>query len=182
MTTTLGEQIDRERTRRVIKAVTKHKGPGDHPGGTPQSTHGRGARNASARVIDEETESEGGITVRTMTGERPESGFAVALSEHSLVLPHARANPDRIGRYIADKYDTLNQPGFYFGSWNDTEKGQVALDVSKVMDSDDYPQAFERAVRFGQKGGEDAIYDFRSGDTIYLDDESIQEYRQQLAA
>jgi hypothetical protein len=175
--TTIGVQIDRERTRRLIK----HYGSGDHPGGTPQSTHGRGGRDSSTADIKEATEG-GGITVRTMSGERPEKGFAVALSEHGLKIPKARATRDRIGSFIRDKWDTLSQEGFFLGTWKDDENGVVWLDVSKVIDSENYEQAFDRAVRFGQEGGEDAIHDLQSGEDIPLNDEAINDYRLQLAA
>jgi hypothetical protein len=172
--TDIGVQIDRERTRRVIK---KHNGPGDHPGGTPQTTHGRGARNASTGAIKEATDK-GGVTIRTMTGERPEKGFAVALRENELVLPKARATPARIGQYIRDNYEALDQKGFFLGTWNNTAKGVVALDVSKVMDSENYAQAFDAAVKFGKSGNQDAIYDLQAGLPIDLSDEqAITDYR-----
>jgi len=169
----------REQNRGLIQ---KHGGPGDHPGGTPQSTHGRGGRNSSTKDIKETTDTKGGVTIRTMSGERPESGFAVALSEHGLKVPTARATSDRVGKYIREKWDTLSKEGFFLGTWKDDEKGVVWLDVSKVMDSENYSQAFESAVKFGQRGGEDAIYDLKNGVEIQLNEEAISQYRQELAA
>ena len=183
--TTIGVQIDRERTRRVIKAVTKHQGPGDHPGGTPQSTHGRGGRGSSTADIKEATDKAGGITIRTMTGERPEKGFAVALREHEVVVPKARATRDRIGKFVRDNYEKLSQEGFFTGTWNDTSRGVVVLDVTKVIDSDNYVQAFDAAVKFGKGGNQDAIFDLQATEdgTIDLSDEqAIADYRETLAA
>jgi hypothetical protein len=162
--------------------VTKHNGPGDHPGGTPQSTHGRGARNASTGDIKEATDK-GGITIRTMTGERPEKGFAVAMREHEKVVPKARNTQASIGQYLRDNYETLSQPGFFFGTWNDTSKGVVVYDVSKVIDGDDYVQAFDAAVKFGKEGDQDAIFDLQAtedGTIVLSDEQAITDYRQGL--
>ena len=182
MTQTISESVDRERIRRYLsKAVTKHKGPGDHPSGTPQSTHGRGGRDSSTGDIKEATDEAGGITIRTMSGDRPERGFAVAISGEGVKLPKARATADRIGKYIRNHWEKLSQKGFYLGTWKDDENGVVWLDVSKVMDSEDYGQAFEAAVKYGSSIGEEAIYDLQAGAEIQLDDNSIAAYRTQLA-
>lgn len=161
--------------------VQKHQGPGDHKGGTPQSTHGRGARGSSTPTLEKET-GKGGVTIRTMSGERPDTGFAVALAENELVVPKARATADRIGQYIRDNWDVLQKKGNFFGSWQDTEKGTVAFDVVKVFDADDYGQAFESAVKLGQRGNQDAIYDLTNEVPIFLNELDIESHRELLAA
>ena len=182
MTQTISESVDRERIRRfLIQKIDKHKGPGDHPGGTPQSTHGRGGRDSSTGDIKEATDEQGGVTIRTMSGDRPERGFAVAVKGAGLKLPKARATADRIGGYIRDNWDKLSKAGNYLGTWKDDENGVVWLDVSKVMDSENYGQAFEQAVKYGSSIGEEAIYDLMNQVEIPLDDADIAAYRTQLA-
>lgn len=177
------EVIDREAKRRAVRAaLAKHGGPGDHAGGTPQSTHGRWARGSSSADIAEDTEEQGGATVSPATGKRPSKGFAVAIPDRGRKIPHAKATPARIGRYIRDNWDVLSRPGHFLGTWRDDSSGVVWLDVSKVIDADDYGQAFERAVRFGRKHNELAIYDLQSGTEIELTDEGVEAYRSQLGS
>lgn len=183
MTTTLTIAIDKERKRRVVAAtIAKHYGSGDHPGGTPQTTHGRGARGSSSTDIKEATDEKGGITVSPPSGERPTKGFAVALPDKGLKLPKARATSERVSSYIRDNWDTISRPGNFLGTWKDDDAGVVWLDVSKVIDSDNYADAFDKAVSFGQKHGELAIYDLQSGSEIQLNEKDINSYREGLAA
>ena len=167
--------------RRVLIRMGKHQGPGDHKGGTPQSTHGRGGRNASAGTIKSDTESDGGVTIRTMTGERPESGFAVGIK--GIKIPKARASEDRIRKFIRDEWSSLSKKGNFLGTWTDDDAGVVWLDVVKVFNGDDYGYAYEAAVKRAQKHGEEAIYDLKNGVEIDMDDEDdIAQHRTRLAA
>lgn len=182
-TQTISESVDRERTRRVLtKIIEKHYGPGNHASGTPQTTHGRGGRDASTGDIKEATDTQGGITIRTMSGDRPQRGFSVAIKGPGVKLPKARATADRVGKFIRDNWAQLSKKGFYLGTWKDDENGVVWLDVSKVMDSPKYVQAFEAAVKYGRSIGEEAIYDLQAGKEIMLNDNDIAAYRTQLAA
>lgn len=177
MTTTIGTHIDRERTRRVIE---KHLGPGDHPGGTPQSTHGRGSRNASTRDIKSTTEDKGGLTIRTQTGERPERGFAVAISGRGKEVGKLELSRDVYGLYLRENFDILQSKGFFLGMWIDVDNELTALDVVKVMDADQYVEAFDAAAKFGKNRGERAIYDLLNETEIKLTDEAIAAYREGL--
>jgi len=169
----------REQNRGLI---LKHKGPGDHPSGTPQSTHGRGGRKSSTKDIKEATERQGGLTIRTMSGERPERGFSVAIPGHEREIPRPEVSREEIGLYIRDNWSTLQPKGFFLGTWKNTAKNIVVLDVAKVMDAKDYTQAFDAAVKFGRGHGEAAIYDLLNFEEIALDDESVAAYREGLTS
>lgn len=92
-------------------------------------------------------------------------------------IPKAKATADRISRFIRDNWDVLSKKGHFLGTWRDESKGTVWLDVSRVIDGENYDAAFDQAVRFGKKHGELAIYDLQSGTEIELTDEGIEAYR-----
>lgn len=177
---TIGDKIDRERTRRVI---VKHYGPGDHASGTPQTTHGRGGRQSSTKDIRSATNQKGGVTIRTMSGERPEKGFAVAIPGLGKKIEKAEVSRGEIGLYLRENWDKLTPEGFFLGTWKDSENGTVWLDTVKVIDGDDYAKAFDEAVTFGKGHGELAIYDLLNGEEIALGDEQvIANYREGLGS
>ena len=98
-------------------------------------------------------------------------------------IPKARATRERIREFISDNWDTLKRQGHFLGTWRDDSKGVVWLDVTRVIDSDNYAQAFDSAVKFGRQHNEVAIYDILSGAEIVLnDDDAVEEYRARLAA
>lgn len=177
MTVRLSDKIDRERTRRVIE---KHLGPGDHPSGTPQTTHGRGARKASSKDIKSTTERKGGLTIRTQTGERPDRGFAVAISGRGKEFGKLKLARDVYGLYLRENYDTLSPKGFFLGTWKDESSGSTWLDVVKVMDSKEYVKAFDEAVKLGKSSGELAIYDLLNDTEIRLTNKAVAAYREGL--
>lgn len=141
----------------------KHGGPGPHKNGTPQSVHGNWVRGTGARQMIEATEASGtprsgnrGLTKYVPTGEEPDSGFAVGMSDRGAKFP-GRPTPRQVRDYMVANQDLLDQPGYHLGFW-ESESGEWWLDVSLLFDNPD--------DAFAAYPNEEAIFDFSTFESI----------------
>lgn len=111
----------------------------------------------------------GGLTVSPVTGASPTTGFAVAVLDHSHIVPAEQffdvSFGEAKGRQIIREYLQANarsflQPGIYLGIWHDLESDLVFLDLSEVF------QDRDTAIAVAKERDQIAIYDLSTGKTI----------------
>lgn len=144
--------------------------PGDiekHGSSHDESDHGnwakgRKSRRQSARALRREALTQGGFTIKDTTGMRPHKGYMVAIEGAEVKVPIKDLTAERIRQYRQRFKDLLDDPGNYFGAWVNTEDGYCYLDISRRFRNKD------KAIEFGQKSGQLAIFHLDTFDTISL--------------
>lgn len=130
-------------------------------------------RHKNFDELASEIVSNGGCTLQTVTWTTPESGYAVSLKNHGVIIPLSEFDGDSIREYLRQEgYSIaflLRRPNHYFGAWLDGES--VHLDVSVV--ETDLVKALWLAVHNGQR----AIYDLSSGRVLETVLESARLYQ-----
>jgi len=117
------------------------------------------------QTVDLESPGGGGATWNPHTGEmieagKPGAGTAVAVSEaHAPVLDGARVASDpayfkrELANFVRVNEDVFQNPRMFVGTWWDRETGQIALDVSEVL------QNQKLARQLGSLRHEKAVFD-----------------------
>jgi len=140
---TIGEAVDRERTRRVLASIISKAEPEE--------------------VVEEPVEEpvEPKEPAVPTGGERPKSGYAAPMADKGLRLPKARFTEDKVKGFLTENAAKLARGGNYISVWRDDEKGLVWLDTTKVMDG---PQGQAAAARFGGDSNYDLSADKEVGE------------------
>jgi hypothetical protein len=106
-----------------------------------------------------------------MTGATRDSGYAVALEGHSLIMAAEvffSINPatglfngqEAMRTYIREHKEELSEPGMHIGGWYDTESQNIFLDLSQVFDNE------AEAIQAGRDRDQIAIFDLNKGEEI----------------
>lgn len=154
-----------------VSPITKHMGPGDHPSGTPQTTHGSGAHGTSGRQMAERLSDTGdlreGFSITPIGGEPAKGGFMVAIPGHELRIPRGTgATADAIAAHRRSAWSAFEStPNSYWGGWADKKNNEIVLDVSVRFED------HATAVEAGREWGQDAIYDLYHFRDIRTDDD-----------
>jgi len=91
----------------------------------------------------------------------PADGYMVSVPGHEETVPASQFSSLTLTAYEDARWDTvLNSENLYFGAWID--EGLVYLDLSLHTSSRD------EAKVFGRLGGQLAIYEIATGESIYL--------------
>lgn len=156
------------------ESVTEHLGPGDHPSGTPQSSHGRGGKRRrkptadatsrqAAQNMADAIRKAGGFTLQPVSGAQPVKGYAVSpFPEAEMAVNLNDLTVDRVYNWVREHAAAFKDDRVHAGGWHDTETGVVYLDLSIVVD--DRTEAEQIARQYNQEG----IYDLQAGETIIV--------------
>jgi len=102
-----------------------------------------------------------GITVHENVGDAPTHGYMVSLPDYEQVQSYSRLTPRDIRDYITKHQDVLEQPGNFYGGWEeDDPQGRPRWyhDVSRNIE--DPWEAAEAA----QGGHQKAVYDLNTNE------------------
>lgn len=91
-----------------------------------------------------------GDTVHVGTGERPQTGYMVALPGREVRHPLGKFDLPDVTKYVAHHASELDAPDQYLGGW--AQHGQAYLDVSRRYADED------TALVEGWKGNQEAIH------------------------
>lgn len=95
-----------------------------------------------------------------LKGDKPESGYMVALMGRELTVKPDWFNCLTVNQYINNNLDALENTDCYVGAWLDTDTNTIYLDVSiNVIDLED-------ATTIGKQSGQTAVYDVLNKRTI----------------
>jgi hypothetical protein len=118
--------------------------------------------------------NEGGFSINTRTGQSPTAGYMVGVPGYEQQVPSSEVTPQHLKDYATSHRSRLSERGAHFGGWNDSDSGQVSLDVSEnitgkasvereygtdVADADAYTTTQDLAIARNQE----AAYDIRRG-------------------
>jgi hypothetical protein len=119
-----------------------------------------------AEEVAKNTIKNGGDTVLTVDGSRPDSGYCVGGAMPGEVVENFKNETDLAERItmfmVTHEGDLLHGKGYALGTWIDPETGWVDLDVSNVVAD------YRTAMKLAKQRGEVAIYRVRDGRTIYV--------------
>jgi hypothetical protein len=157
----------------------QHKGPGDHPSGSPQSVHGKkGPRKEGEKDIRKRLSEEGikslidrmqeakegeevGFSYQVIKDMEPTTGvFSSEYPDRNKNVSLEELDYDVVREYVIENADLLTQDDHYLGGW--LQYGKVDLDVSKRFDSRD--AALKSAEIHYQAG----VFDLNEFKTYYV--------------
>lgn len=161
------------------KLKQQHKGPGDHPSGSPQSVHGKkGPRGKDDKDIRKRISEEGikslidrmreakegeeiGFSYQVIEDAEPTSGiFSSEYPERNKNVSLDDLDFETVREYVIENADLLTQDDHYLGGW--LQYGKVDLDVSRRFDSRD--DALKSADKHFQAG----VFDLNEFKTFYV--------------
>lgn len=108
------------------------------------------------RIVNE-TAKHGGASIDISTGMRAFDGYMVAkYPEKSLWIKGDTTREEKIEavkKYLNDNMQQLSEKNMYFGTWYDSESGEISIDISEQCRTE------KDAVKLGQERNEMAIWD-----------------------
>jgi predicted nucleic acid-binding Zn-ribbon protein len=110
---------------------------------------------------------DGGITIGIDGQEHQGGGYGVALPSPNIPTHITQLTPQHFHQYINQNYDTLSQPGNYFGAWHDPKDGNVYPDISQI-----HPD-FDTAMQAGKAANQEAIWDYQNQQSVPVPQESV---------
>ena len=101
--------------------------------------------------VVEDTLTNGGLTVKPFIGEKPETGYMVALEGYELQVPVSEFFTGVVADYIGEHAQKLmSNPALCLGTW--VNEGTVYLDLSENVPNR------EKALELGKERGQLAIF------------------------
>lgn len=111
--------------------------------------------------VVEDTLKDGGLTVKPFTGEKPASGYMVALEGYELKVPLTEFFTGVVADYIGQHAQKLmSNPALCLGTW--VNEGTVYLDLSENIASRD------KALELGKERGQLAIFNLADMEEVTI--------------
>jgi 8-oxo-dGTP pyrophosphatase MutT (NUDIX family) len=107
--------------------------------------------------------SDGGFSVNIDTQQEPHDGYMVSIGTGQKYSGIASLTPERMQQFVDQHHSILSNPSHFLGAWLDTDTGDVWLDVSERLSSE------QAALARAKELGELAIFDVKNGRSIYVD-------------
>ena len=107
----------------------------------------------------EDTLANGGLTIKPFTGEKPASGYMVALQGYELQVPVSEFFTGVVADYIGEHAQKLmSNPVLCLGTW--VNEGTVYLDLSENIASR------EKALELGKERNQLAIFNLETFEEV----------------
>lgn len=111
--------------------------------------------------VVEDTLKDGGLTVKPFTGEKPASGYMVALQGYELKVPVSEFFTGVVADYIGQHAQKLMaNPALCVGTW--LNEGSVYLDLSENIPNR------EQALELGKERGQLAIFNLADMEEVTI--------------
>lgn len=111
--------------------------------------------------VVEDTLANGGLTVKPFTGEKPASGYMVALEGYELQVPVSEFFTGIVADYIGQHAQKLMaNPSLCLGTW--VNEGVVYLDLSENIQSRD------KALELGRERSQLAIFNLETFEEVVV--------------
>lgn len=109
--------------------------------------------------VVEDTLKDGGLTIKPFTGEKPASGYMVALPGYELQVPVTEFFTGIVADYIGEHAQKLmDNPSLCLGTW--VNEGTVYLDLSENIASRD------KALELGKEREQLAIFNLETFEEV----------------
>ncbi len=109
--------------------------------------------------VVEDTLKDGGLTIKPFTGEKPASGYMVALQGYELQVPVEQFFTGIVADYIGQHAQKLmDNPALCLGTW--VNEGTVYLDLSENIASRD------KALELGKERNQLAIFNLETFEEV----------------
>ena len=109
--------------------------------------------------VVEDTLANGGLTIKPFTGEKPQTGYMVALQGHELKVPVTEFFTGLVADYIGEHAQKLmDNPRLCLGTW--VNEGAVYLDLSENVGSR------EKALELGRERNQIAIFNLETFEEV----------------
>jgi hypothetical protein len=107
---------------------------------------------------------QGGFTYSVIEGEHRSEGLSLSpYPAQGVSVPTADLTLNHLVQFALANRELLAQPNHHFGAWNDTENGQVCLDVSIVVNDE------AEAQRLGRENDQIAYFNLATFETVKID-------------
>ena len=111
--------------------------------------------------VVEDTLKDGGLTIKPFTGEKPASGYMVALQGFELQVPVSEFFTGVVADYIGEHAQKLMaNPSLCLGTW--VNEGTVYLDLSENIQSRD------KALELGRERHQLAIFNLETFEEVVV--------------
>ncbi len=111
--------------------------------------------------VVEDTLKDGGLTIKPFTGEKPASGYMVALQGYELQVPVSEFFTGIVADYIGEHAQKLmDNPSLCIGTW--VNEGIVYLDLSENVGSRD------KALELGRERNQLAIFNLETFEEVVV--------------
>lgn len=111
--------------------------------------------------VVEDTLKDGGLTIKPFTGEKPASGYMVALQGYELQVPVSEFFTGIVADYIGEHAQKLmSNPALCLGTW--VNEGVVYLDLSENIASR------EKALELGRERSQLAIFNLETFEEVVV--------------
>lgn len=109
--------------------------------------------------VVEDTLKDGGLTIKPFTGEKPQSGYMVALQGYELKVPVTEFFTGLVADYIGEHAkELMDNPALCLGTW--VNEGIVYLDLSENVPNR------EKALELGRERGQLAIFNLETFEEV----------------
>ena len=109
--------------------------------------------------VVEDTLANGGLTIKPFTGEKPASGYMVALEGYELQVPVSEFFTGIVADYLGEHAQKLmSNPALCLGTW--LNEGIVYLDLSENVGSR------ERALELGRERHQLAVFNLETFEEV----------------
>ena len=111
--------------------------------------------------VVQDTLRDGGLTIKPFTGDKPQTGYMVALQGYELQVPVSEFFTGIVADYLGEHAQKLmSTPSLCLGTW--VNEGTVYLDLSENIPNR------EKALELGRERGQLAIFNLANMEEVTI--------------